>query len=123
MGHAPKGLWLVQPAIGVVACHRRKRQTKAGGVGRHHHPRPSALPLVARTTHRFAIDCDDIPLTPKGGDVSQNPPDTPASNNGDAARGRFARCFRRNSLYGDDRLPIIALQANAGIRRGLLAEN
>jgi len=54
---------------------RRKRQTKAGGIGRHHHPSPSALPLVACALPSLAIDCDDIPLTQKGSDVSQNPPE------------------------------------------------
>jgi len=45
------------------------------GIGRHHHPGPSTLPLVACASQRLANDCDDIPSTEKGGDVNQNPPE------------------------------------------------
>jgi len=39
---------------------RGQRQAQAGGIGRHHHAGPRALPFVTRAAQRLAVNGDDI---------------------------------------------------------------
>ena len=84
----------------IIGGHRRKRQTKARCIGRHHHPRPSTLPPVACATQCLVIDGDDIPLMKKGRDVSQNPSESGIKSFGiDHPKRSGKRVVKRNRVF------------------------